>query len=301
MAKHAYLIMAHDQLPLLRILLTCLDHEDNDIYIHMDKRASCDFSGLKTAVKKSGCWFTPRIRVSWGGYSQIEAELILLQAAVERGGYAYYHLITGADLPLCSQDRIHAFFDSCGGKEFISCNANVSPDFADRLRYYYPFQEYFPRGSLPGRILRGGLLRLQKLLRVNRLKRLSAPLGVGSAYFDITETMARYVLSQTGFIRKHFRHTLCCDELFLQTVYLSSPYADQGLRYQSTQPEHPFIKPTYLDVLRAIDWTRGNPYTYTDEDYEMLMASGCLFARKFRYDTAPELVHRIAEQATKTL
>lgn len=299
MARHAYLIMAHNQLPLLRVLLSCLDHEDNDIYIHMDKRTQCDLSELQAVVKKSGCYFTPRIRVSWGGYSQIQAELILLQTAADRGSYAYYHLLTGVDLPLCDQDTIHAFFDNCGGKEFISCNEDVPEDFLDRLRYYYPFQEYFQRGSLPGRILRGGLLRVQKLLRVNRLKHLGASLGVGSAYFDISDKMTRYVLSQRPFIEKYFRHTLCCDELFLQTVYLNSPYANGENRYQSRQPEHPFIKPTYLDVMRAIDWTRGEPYTYTEADYDMLMESGCLFARKFDYDKAPALVQRIAERATK--
>lgn len=299
MAKHAYLIMAHNQLPLLRILLTCLDHEDNDIFIHMDKRTSCDLTELRAVVKKSGCWFTPRIRVSWGGYSQIQAELILLQTAVNRGSYAYYHLITGVDLPLRSQDRIHAFFDSCGGKEFISCSSDVPTAFSDRLRYYYPFQEYFQRGSLPGRILRGGLLRLQKLLRIDRTRQLQATLGVGSAYFDITEEMAHYLLSQKPFIEKHFRFTLCCDEMFLQTVFLSSPYGDKNVRYHSNQPTHPFINRTYLDVMRAIDWTRGEPYTYTEADYDMLMESGCLFARKFDYDKTPALVHRIAAQSTK--
>ena len=38
MKKHAYLIMAHNQPQILKKLLTLLDHEQNDIYIHVDKK-----------------------------------------------------------------------------------------------------------------------------------------------------------------------------------------------------------------------------------------------------------------------
>ena len=54
----------------------------------------------------------------WGGYSQIRSELILFQSAWEHG-YEYYHLISGVDLPIKTQDEIHEFFREHYGKEFI--------------------------------------------------------------------------------------------------------------------------------------------------------------------------------------
>lgn len=36
--KHAYLILAHSCDETFNVLLTLLDYEDNDIYIHMDKK-----------------------------------------------------------------------------------------------------------------------------------------------------------------------------------------------------------------------------------------------------------------------
>ena len=37
--KHAYLIIAHGELPVLETLLSMLDDERNDVYLHVDKRA----------------------------------------------------------------------------------------------------------------------------------------------------------------------------------------------------------------------------------------------------------------------
>ena len=62
--------------------------------------------------------FVPRLKVYWGDYSQVRACLRLLRAA-SVGDYSYYHLLSGADLPLKTQDEIHAFFEAHDGTEFI--------------------------------------------------------------------------------------------------------------------------------------------------------------------------------------
>lgn len=36
--KHAFLIIAHNEYPVLEVLLSMLDDERNDIYLHIDKR-----------------------------------------------------------------------------------------------------------------------------------------------------------------------------------------------------------------------------------------------------------------------
>ena len=47
--KHAFLIIAHNEYPVLEVLLSMLDDERNDIYLHIDKRAT----ELVSANKKS--------------------------------------------------------------------------------------------------------------------------------------------------------------------------------------------------------------------------------------------------------
>lgn len=36
--RHAYLIMAHHELPLLFNLISALDYTENDLYVHVDKK-----------------------------------------------------------------------------------------------------------------------------------------------------------------------------------------------------------------------------------------------------------------------
>ena len=299
MQKHAYLIMAHANFEQLGMLLTCLDHPRNDIYLHIDKRSTGKFrpEALTANITHSPVHFVDPISVSWGGYSQIAAEMLLLEAATRNGPYGRYHLLTGGDLPLRTQDEIHRFFDGYEDVEFISGgNAPEGDDqwFLERIRYVYPFQDCFKRDSFWGKILRSGLVRIQKSLKLDRLRGSDMVFNIGSAYFDITDRFARYVVSQKEQIRKVFRRSFCADELFLQWVYLH--WENANPRYHSNRKDHPYIQEIYFDVCRAIDWTRGNPYTYKEEDYDMLMESGCLFGRKFDDKTSPILVKQIIKK-----
>ena len=50
--------------------------------------------------------------------------------------------------------------------------------------------------------------------------------------------------------------------------------------------------------LRYIDWTRGNPYTFSDADLDELLAAPetALFARKFDYRTSPGVVDALFDR-----
>lgn len=73
--RHAYLIMAHNQFDLLKKIISLLDFEGHDFYIHIDKK-SVDFnlSDFEGAAKKSNIIFIDRRDTVWGGYSGIETE-----------------------------------------------------------------------------------------------------------------------------------------------------------------------------------------------------------------------------------
>ena len=102
MGKHAYLIIAHNKFEQLKMLCEMLDFEQNDIYMHIDAQVTdFDADTFRPALRHSKMKFAERTRVNWGGYSQIQAELNLLKAAANSGeDYSYYHLLSGADLPL---------------------------------------------------------------------------------------------------------------------------------------------------------------------------------------------------------
>ncbi len=60
-----------------------------------------------------------KVDVGWGEDSQIECEMFLFNEAYKKGPFDYYHLLSGVDLPLKSNDYIHDFFDQNKGKEFV--------------------------------------------------------------------------------------------------------------------------------------------------------------------------------------
>ena len=47
------------------------------------------------------------------------------------------------------------------------------------------------------------------------------------------------------------------------------------------------------DSLRCIDWERGMPYVFRVEDFDMIVNSGKLFARKFSTSVDEEIIDRI--------
>ena len=53
-----------------------------------------------------------------GGWG-VNAELLLLKKAVSVGSYQHYHLLSGADLPIKTQEQIVSFFEANKDKENI--------------------------------------------------------------------------------------------------------------------------------------------------------------------------------------
>lgn len=286
MYRQAYLIIAHRYDETLKTLLQMLDRFENDIYIHMDlKNKQFDEDDCKKLIKKSGIFFTKRTSVTWGGYSLVNVELMLLKLATKKK-YNYYHLLSGQDLPIKSGETIQRFFVANQGKEFVGFdNAN----FADyiRVRYYYPLQEIVGRNrkTFLGRIA-AVCTRFQQSIHLNRNK--TVRFQKGPQWFSITNDFAKYIIQQEKWIKKVFSNTICCDEVFLQTVAINSPFKDKIYQQEISDD-------TEKAVMRLVDWKRGGPYIFRDEDYQELTNSKMLFARKFDCDKDAIIVRKIFE------
>ena len=63
-SKHAYLIIAHGQFEILRNMISSIDDDRNDIFVHIDRKV-VDIPELK--VKRSALYLlTERLDVRWG-------------------------------------------------------------------------------------------------------------------------------------------------------------------------------------------------------------------------------------------
>lgn len=267
MKKHAYLIMAHTNFNQLQTLISILDDPRNDIYVHVDKRAT-KFNERYYVTKFSKLIFINRKAVNWGAYSQIDCEIRLLKAAKDSGiTYSYYHLLSGLDFPIKDQNYIHSFFEKNEGKEFLDFDPKSDNNTFDRVKYYYFFQDFIGRnkGKIPGILyyLQERSITIQR--KIGTKRKFTFPMYKGANWFSITNDLVTFVLQQKSNIRKRFRYTLCADEIVLQSIAMNSPYRQNIVNCS----------------LREIDWTRGEPYTYRTGDLSILKASTALFARKF--------------------
>lgn len=62
--------------------------------------------------------------------------MILLEMAVSHKKYDYYHLLSGQDLPIKTNDYIQNFFISHQGKEFVAFDKKKF-DCQTRVQYRY--------------------------------------------------------------------------------------------------------------------------------------------------------------------
>lgn len=295
--KHAYLLLIHKNSYVLDSLLQTIDYPLNDIYIHVDSKSKdFDFNRLYSNIKHSNIYvLEDRINTIWGAFSLVKAELSLLKAATSNDNYMYYHLLSGQDLPLKSQEEIHNQFALNPSVEYLSYENYSENEFEKwgiykRVSVNHYLREY--RNRYKNQLLNKTITCIDQLisaiekyvLKRNRLKKYNIPLSFGSQWFSLTHNCIMYILSKEETITKWFRYSSLCDELAFQTIIKDSPF------YNKTT-----FNRRKLAFNRDGDTSGKHPYIWKNKDYEELMSSDCLFARKFDDTIDKEIIDRIVK------
>lgn len=120
---------------------------------------------------------------------------------------------------------------------------------------------------------------LQYRLGVNRRHPKGLPFMYGSNWADLRRHAVEILLQRRTDIIRYTKHTACSDEVYMQTFL-----QDCGLR----------IVP---DNLRYIDWSarQSSPKSLKLEDFDSIVASGKLLARKFDSTESASLIKMILE------
>ena len=279
--RHAYLIMAHGNVNILKLQLEMLDDVRNDIYIHIDKKVKkFPFYKYKNICKYASIEFlNNRINVKWGTASQVHTELLLFKTATKRN-HIYYHLLSGVDLPLKNQKEIHDFFRD-KKNEYLVCYEQKMLnqwDYQRLSRYHYP--------SWWNERIVARLNNLQNTLKIDRIKKYNWVFTREYNWCSLTEDAVLYLLEKERFIKKICKYSVCADEVYKQYILVNSPFRDR----------------IYVDVngktddLRLVDWNRrvkDSPHIFTIDDKSMISNSKAFFARKFDENTDMRIVKYI--------
>lgn len=271
MGRHAYCILAHNEPAVFQRLIQGLDHPGNDIYVHIDKRA--DINDFQVSCQYSRVTFLDnRIACEWGSLSIVKAELHLFEEAAKNGPYDYYHLLSGVDMPLKNQRYIHEFLDNNPGKNFIGFWM-LKDENENECSKFFHFRVYRPGGNLWRRTCNFiDLLSVKIQRRLGIRVHYPFSLYKGSQWVSLSQGFLSWLIAREKTILKVFKYTFIPDERFIQSFFMASPFADTLYCPKAEE---------YEQCMREIDWQRGSPYTWKEEDYDFLVNSERWFARKF--------------------
>ncbi len=288
--RHAFLLIAHNEFQLLKVLLSMLDDKRNDIFLHIDKKVDIESLDKDLFILKHARFFLleHRLDVRWGDISVVKVEMLMFETARMKGPYDYYHLLSGVDLPIKSQDYIHDFFEKNKGYEFVAYSqgeANLK-DLEWKMSNYHLFTRYY---KIPPRFFCKKIERFrQKFLNLQKKYHYCRPYEIefkkGSNWVSISNDLVTILLEKKKFILKRFKYVCCGDEIFLHSILWNSPLRDKIYR----------VNRDAGNGIRAIDWNRGDPYVWRMEDLPSLLESEDLFARKFSSNNM-EIVMKIKE------
>lgn len=262
----AYIVTAYKNPDQAVRLIRRLNADDVHFFVHVDKKTDESVYAQIVAPLNElpNVHFLARHRCDWGGFGHVKATIKGIAEIVRRGLEPdYVILLTGQDYPLVTNAAMKEFFARNNGASFLS-------------HFPLPSKEW-EGGGIP-RIdrwhirIRGRHYAVSgRRLSIERHMPLDLrPFG-GSSYWCLSwrcvDYVNRFILENPSYIR-FFRYVDVPDEIFFQTILLNSPLretvVDDDLRYIHWQ-----------------DWNDARPAILGREDFEAVMSSGKLFARKF--------------------
>lgn len=262
--KHAYLIIAHNEFEHLQRLISALDDERNDIYVHIDRKVK---QLPKLHVTKSKLTVLDRrIDVRWGTRSQIRVEYALFEAATSEGKYEYYHLISGTHFPLKTQNEIHKWFEKHIGRSVLASGYRADHELRFKLGYYHFFLRWIKSRNRYMAKASNLLWRISLRFQRGIIKR-----NYEYAYekcpnwISLNHAAVNAVIKVKNQVLRQMRYTFCGDEIFVPAILHNA-----NIAYDKS--EH-LLFADFLDL--------ASPIVLKASDFDRLVESGCLFARKF--------------------
>ncbi len=277
--KIAHLIMVHKNAVQVGRLISALQHEDADCYIHLDKKADlADYQHL--AALPRVYFIGVRTWGRWASFRFVEAIVQSVKEILASGQhYDFINLLSGQDYPIKPVADIHQFFAQHIGQSFLSVEPQGSPWWQGAIRRVEKYHSVYFEFK--------GQYQVQRLVNsVLPKRRFPLPYTLyGSAdgsWWTISAACAAYLvkfMDEHEEVRRFSRFTWGSDEFLFATILMNSPLKDSIIN----------------DNYRYIDWSAGgaNPKVLTVADAASLAHSPKFFARKFDIAYDAEILNLI--------
>ena len=277
--RQAILITAYQDMPQLHRLVDWFD-SDFEVYIHIDKRCREDISWMEG---RENVHLYRNYAVEWGDYRHLKAIVMLMSEAYARADLEYFHLITGSDYPCMSRQQLKTFCEEHRNDNYLEHFPLPHAEWGaegglNRIQYWW----LCPNSTRSkGAWLTRKSVNLQRHLGIKRgFKYFSGKLYGGSTYWSLSReaigVALGYMEHHPNYLRR-FRHTSIAEEICLPSLWCNS-----GV-------------PLINDYKRYIDWgpDGANPQVLTEKDYDKIVSSNALFARKMTYTASAPLIEKL--------
>lgn len=274
--RQGILITAYRDIPMLEKLVTYFD-EDFELFIHVDKHCRENLAALEG---KERVHLFRTYAVEWGDYKHLLAIVMLMKEAYRHTDLEYFHLITGSDYPVMPLAQFKTFCEEHRDNNYLEHFPLPHADWGsegglNRIQYWW-WRPNSTRSS--GAWLTRKLVNLQRRLGIKRrFPYFGGKLYGGGTYWSVSrEAVGQaldYIDRHPDYLRR-FRMTSIAEEICLPSLW-----AGIGM-------------PMHNDYKRYIDWgpDGGNPQTLTEKDYDNIVNSGALFARKMASGDSDKLI-----------
>lgn len=281
--KIAHLILTHKNPQQLLRLIHALQHPSFDFYIHIDRKKNLrEFTSV--IESPNIYWINKRAKINWAGYGTIQATLNGFYEIIPKN-YAYINVISGQDFPLKPASYIYHYITSRKDREFITCESieDEWKEAAIRVKDYHLVD-----WNIPGKY---GVARLLTWMLPKRKFPLDYKIVGRANWFTLTSNASQYILDFIGKNPKFIRYFKLCwgaDEFFFATILYNSVF-----------------KSKIENNLVYVDWNvpekNGHPKILGIDDYQDLISSPKLFARKFDITKDSKIIELLESYINQTV
>ncbi len=296
----AYLILAHTDPPQLHRLINALDGEHASFFIHIDKKVAISPFVRMLGSRKNVRFLGRRQRITWGGFSVVQATLSLMREALNDASICdYFVLLSGQDYPIKSNKFLLDHLDKHRGREFINyVRIRGKPFLEWKINMFWPNERF-----VINRILhRTRRLMLLRSVQMFLFRRGGFPVGyepcIGAQWWALTRECVRYILcfvEKCNYFLDFYRYVHSPDEGFFHTIVINSNYGRNCGPEASytTWPGSSYRIAVGGYLITYFRGTRGHADVLDEADFSILRDSPCLFARKFSSSKSLRLIDEI--------
>lgn len=310
-----YLVLAYNDVYNLKRLVDRLN-TNAVFFIHIDKKTNIrpfinEFKGYDNVIFLDN---EERIKIYWGGFSIVQAEINLVTRALKNEEYLKYVLLSGSDYPIKSSAYIYHYFEENKNVEFIR---GINLDKNENKELYAKHIDVYQKHDYPMinksnttifKVFRAVINRILRRFKLSKkIRHRKFDLYHGSQWWALSkdcliELMETYTANKKDYL--NFRIGMfASDEKFFHTLFFNSSFQYNNLIGGPDKPiklaneQDTPLQTSKLANLHIIDPSMNK--WFDEHDFDQIKNSDKLFVRKVKSGYSDKLLNKIDKEILK--